>query len=88
MLKYAASTGLDDRLVADLLARGILAVVHQQLEGTKVLKPVLHCIFANPDPLSADQLRMMIRDGKISLGTLLEAQETKLRQGLPLFRTL
>ena len=36
MIKYAASTGLDNSLVADLLARGILGVVHQRLEGTEI----------------------------------------------------
>ncbi len=88
MIKYASGAGLDEKLVADLLARGILAVVHQQLEGTKILRPVIHTAFANPNPLVADQMRMSIRDGKINLGTLMEAQATKLFQGKPLFKDL
>ena len=86
ILKYAAGAGLAESLVADLLARGILAVVHQKLEGTEKLRPVLHTAFANPNPLAADQMRMSIRDGKINLGTLMEAQTSKLFQGKPLFR--
>lgn len=88
MIKYASGAGLDEKLVADLLARGILAVVHQQLEGTKVLRPVIHTAFANPNPLAADQMRMAIRDGRINLGTLMEAQATKMFQGKPLFKEL
>lgn len=86
MLKYAAGAGLAESLVSDLLARGILAVIHQKLEGTEKLRPVLHTAFANPNPLVADQMRMSIRDGKINLGTLMEAQTSKLFQGKPLFR--
>lgn len=88
MIKYASGAGLDEKLVSDLLARGILAVVHQQLEGTKVLRPVIHTCFANPNPLAADQMRMAIRDGRLSLGTLMEAQATKMFQGKPLFKEL
>ncbi len=86
MIKYASSTGLAESLVSDLLARGILAVVHQKLEGVEKLRPVLHTAFANPNPLVADQMRMTIRDGKINLGTLMEAQTSKLFQNKPLFR--
>lgn len=88
MIKYASGAGLDEKLVQDLLARGILAVIHQQLEGTTILHPVIHTVFSNPNPLAADQMRMAIRDGRINLGTLMEAQATKMLQGSPLFKEL
>ncbi len=86
LIKYATSSGMGEELAADLLARGILAVVHQTLTGTVKLSPQLHYCFANPDPLQADQMRMIIRDGKINLGTMMEQQQAKLLQGRPLFK--
>jgi twitching motility protein PilT len=88
MIKYATGAGLDEKLVCDLLARGILGVVHQQLEGTTTLRPVIHTAFANPNPMVACQMRMTIREGKISLATFMEAQNTRLFQGRPMFREL
>lgn len=88
MIKYAMGSGLDQELVCDLLARGILAVVHQKLEGTIKLHPVLHTCFANPNPLAPDQMRNAIREGKISLGTLMEAQATKLFKGMSMFKDM
>ncbi len=88
MIKYASGAGLDEKLVCDLLARGILGVIHQQLEGTTVLRPVIHTAFANPNPLMACQMRMSIREGKIALATFMEAQNTKIFQGRPLFREI
>ena len=86
MIKYAASTGLDNSLVADLLARGILGVVHQRLEGTTKLKLVYQCAFANPNSQAADQMRMAIRDTNINLATYMEQQKTRMERGLPMFR--
>ena len=88
MIKYATGAGLDEKLVCDLLARGILGVVHQQLEGTNTLRPVIHTAFANPNPLVACQMRMTIREGKIALATFIEAQYTRMFQGRPLFREI
>lgn len=88
VIKYATAAGLQEALAADLLGRGILGCVHQKLEGTKVLRPELRCAFANPNPTVADQMRMIIRDGKINLGTLMEAQMTKLYQNKPIFKEL
>ncbi|MBQ8251204.1 MAG: Flp pilus assembly complex ATPase component TadA [Alphaproteobacteria bacterium] len=88
MIKYASGAGLDEKLVCDLLARGILGVIHQQLEGTTVLRPVIHTAFANPNPLVACQMRMSIREGKIALATFMEAQNTRMFQGRPLFREI
>ena len=88
IIKYAMGAGLDQQLVADLLARGILAVVHQKLEGTTVLHPIISTVFANPNPLAPDQLRNAIREGRISLGTLMEAQSTRMFKGLSMFKEM
>ncbi len=88
MIKYASGAGLDEKLVGDLLARGILAVVHQKLEGTTTLHPVVQTCFANPNPLMPDQMRNAIREGRISLGTLMEAQQTKLFRGASMFKEM
>ena len=85
IIKYAGAAGMNETLAADLLARGILAVIHQRLTGTTKLTPTLRYCFANPDPMEADQMRMVIRDGKINLSTLIEAQMAKMIQGKPLF---
>ncbi|MBP5160570.1 MAG: Flp pilus assembly complex ATPase component TadA [Alphaproteobacteria bacterium] len=85
LIKYAAAAGLNEDLAADLLARGILGVVHQKLAGTVKLTPSFLYCFANPDTLEADRLRIAIRDKSMALGTLMEAQMTKILQGKPLF---
>lgn len=85
VIKYAAAAGMNESLAADLLARGILGVIHQRLSGTSKMVPMLRYCFANPDPMEADQMRMVIRDGKINLATLMEAQMAKMIQGKPLF---
>ena len=86
IIKYATAAGLHEDLAADLLGRGILGVIHQKLEGIQTLRPEIQSVFANPNPLMADQLRVIIRDKKIILGTLMEAQMTKLFQHKPLFK--
>ena len=86
LIKYAASTGLDNTLVSDLLARGILGVVYQRLEGTNKLKLVYQSAFANPNAQAADQMRMAIRDTNINLATYMEQQKTRMERGLPMFR--
>ncbi len=86
MIKYASSSGLDESLAADLLARGILGVVHQRLEGTKKLKLIYQTAFANPNPQAADQMRMTIRDKNINLSTFMEQQKARMDRGLPMFR--
>ena len=86
VIKYATAGGLNEELAADLLGRGILGVVHQKLQGIKTMFPELRFVFAHPDPTSADQLRVAIRDRQLSLGTLMEAQSARMFQGKPLFR--
>ena len=86
LIKYAASTGLDESLVADLLARGILGVIYQRLEGTEQLKLHYETAFANPNTAAADQMRMAIRDGSINLATFMETQNTRMSRGMPMFK--
>lgn len=86
MIKYGASTGLAESLVADLLSRGILGVIHQRLEGTTKLRLVYQTAFANPNAQAADQMRMTIRDKNINLSTFMEQQKARMDRGLPMFR--
>jgi len=85
VIKYASGAGLTEGLAADLLARGILAVVHQKLEGSEKLRPVITAAFANPQLTGGDQMRSLIRNNTINLQTLIEAQSSRLFQGRPLF---
>jgi len=84
VIKYAMAAGLNESLAADLLSRGLLAVIHQRL--VKNARPEINFCFANPDPMQTDQVRVIIRSGQIVLGTVMEAQLAKLYQGKPLFR--
>lgn len=86
LIKYASSTGLDESLVSDLLARGILGVIYQRLEGAEKLKLHYETAFANPNTSAADQMRMAIRDGSINLATFMETQATRLSKGMPMFK--
>ena len=85
LIKYASGAGLTESLAADLLARGILGVIHQKLEGSEVLRPVITSAFANPHLTGGDQMRSLIRNNTINLQTLVEAQSSRLFQGRPLF---
>ncbi len=88
IIKYATASGLSDGLAADLLSRGILGVVAQTLEGEVSFKPKIDFCFANPDNTLPDQLRILIRDMQLHLGTLMESQLAKLSQGRPIFREM
>ena len=87
VIKYAIAAGLNETLAADLLSRGVLAVLHQKLQGANSLRPEISFVFANPDPQQADQVRVIVRSGQIVLGTVMEAQTAKIFQGKSLFRT-
>jgi len=87
IVKYAIASGLNEELAFDLLSRGILGVLFQRLQGIKVLHPEVFFAFANPNTMQADQMRLIIRDGQLNLGTLIEAQQEKMLQGKPLFKT-
>ena len=86
LIKYAASTGLAESLAADLLARGILGVVYQRLEGAGTLTLKYETAFANPNTAAADQMRMAIRDGNVNLATFMETQNTRMARGMPMFK--
>ncbi len=83
VIKYATASGLRESLAADLLSRGVLAVIHQRLLNNT--RPEINFCFANPDPMQTDQTRVIIRSGQIVLGTVMEAQAAKLFQNKPLF---
>lgn len=87
VIKYAVAAGLNESLAADLLSRGVLAVLHQKLQGGVNIHPEMSFVFANPDTQQADQVRVIVRSGQIVLGTVMEAQTAKLFQGKSLFRT-
>lgn len=84
IIKYAAATGISEEMAYDLVGNGILAVLHQSLVGVpKHAK--LEYVFANPDPSKGDQVRGMIKSGKLNLSTTIEAQRIRLTRGVPLF---
>jgi twitching motility protein PilT len=86
VIKYATASGLNESLAADLLSRGLLAVIHQRLVNNS--RPEINFCFANPDPMQTDQVRVIVRSGQIVLGTVMEAQTAKLFQNKPLFRKM
>ena len=86
VIKYASASGMNEGLAADLLARGILGVIHQSLIGINHQKrPVVQYLFANPISTMGDQTRNIIKSGKINLATTIEMQMTRMMQGRPLF---
>lgn len=86
LVKYASSEGMSEDLAYDLLSRGILGVVHQTLQGTKKLYPRVRFVFSNPDGSKGDQVRAIIKSGKINLGTTIEAQMARMFNGETLYR--
>ena len=84
-VKYAAAGGMSEDLAYDLFSRGMLAVLHQTLVGTSVKRAATSFIFANPDTTKGDQVRGIIKGGKLNLGTSIETQMTRMARGLPLF---
>ena len=70
----------------DLFSRGMLAVMHQTLVGVgNDRHPELSYLFANPDTTKGDQVRGIIKGGKLNLATSIELQRTRLEKGLDLF---
>lgn len=87
MVKYASSADMSEDLAYDLLSRGLLVVMHQNLKGVGQKIPSLRFCFANPDTTKGCQVRSIIKSGKINLATAIEVQTTRLIQGRPLFET-
>lgn len=85
VVKYASSGGMSEDLAYDLLSRGLLGVIHQSLEGTTVKKPQISFLFANPDTTKGDQVRGIIKTGRLNLATSIETQMTRMSRGLAMF---
>lgn len=88
IVKYAASSDMSEDLAYDLLSRGMLAVLHQNLRGVGQKMPVLRFLFANPDTTKGCQVRSIIKSGKVNLATAIETQMTRMMQGRPLFEMM
>ncbi|MBE6451878.1 MAG: type II/IV secretion system family protein [Alphaproteobacteria bacterium] len=88
VVKYAAAGGMSEDLAYDLLSRGMLACLHQTLVGTSVKRVAISCLFANPDTTKGDQVRGIIKSGKLNLATSIETQMTRMARGMPLFADL
>lgn len=85
IVKHASAGEMSEDLAFDLLSRGILGVIHQQLVGMGEKRPVVQYLFANPNTTMGDQARNIIKTGKINLSTTIEMQMTRMAQGRPLF---
>lgn len=85
IVKYA-SYNMSESAAYDILSRGILSVVKQDLIGTENRRrPHIETLFANPDLNKGCQVRSIIRSGKLNLGTAIEMQAARTSQGLPIF---
>ena len=84
IVKYAAATGISEEMAYDLVGNGILAVLHQTLVGVPK-RAKIEYVFANPDSSKGDQVRGIIKSGKMNLSTTIETQRIRLTRGVPLF---
>lgn len=85
VVKYASSASMSEDLAYDLFSRGFLGVMHQQLVGTGIKKPLMTHLFSNPDTMKGDQVRGIIKTGKLNLGTAIETQMTRMARGMNIF---
>ena len=85
VVKYAAAGDMSEELAYDLFSRGMLGVIHQTLVGKGIKKPLVSFLFANPDTSKGDQVRGIVKTGKLNLGTAIESQMTRMAKGLSLF---
>ncbi len=88
VVKYAASTSMSEELAYDLFSRGMLGVLHQTLNGVNRKIPLVSYLFANPDTTKGDQVRGIIKTGKLNLATSIETQMTRLSKGKNMFPDL
>lgn len=88
VVKYASSTGMSEELAYDLFSRGMLAIMHQTLVGVRKKLPQLSYLFANPDSTQGDQVRSIIKTGKLNLATSIDTQRSRLTLGKELFPKL
>ena len=84
-MKYASAGEMSEDLAYDLFSRGMLGVIHQNLVGKGIRKPQISFLFANPDTSKGDQVRGIIKTGKLNLGTSIETQMTRMSKGLNMF---
>ena len=84
LVKYAAASGISEDMAFDLVGNGVLAVLHQSLIGVPK-RPKMEFVFANPDMSAGDQVRGIIKSGKLNLSTTIEQQRIRLARGIPLF---
>lgn len=85
IVKHASAGEMSEELAFDLLSRGVLGIIHQNLVGAGQKRPVVQYLFANPDTRKGDQTRNIIKTGKINVATTIEMQMTRIAQGRPLF---
>jgi len=85
VVKYAAASDMSQELAYDMLSRGLLSVTHQTLEGKGLKKPSIEFLMANPQINKGDQVRGIIKTGKLNLATSIEQQAIRLRLGQDLF---
>ena len=85
VVKYASAFAMSEELAFDLFSRGMLGVIHQSLVGIGKKKPLVSYLFANPDTTKGDQVRGIIKGGKLNLATSIEQQMTRLARGMNIF---
>ena len=76
---------MSEELAYDLFSRGMLGVLHQVLAGVTIKKPATTFLFANPDTTKGDQVRGIIKSGRLNLATSIEMQMTRMSRGMSLF---
>lgn len=85
VVKYAAAFAMSEELAFDLFSRGMLGVIHQQLVGITKKRPNISYLFTNPDTTRGDQVRGIVKSGKLNLGTSIEQQMTRMSRGMNIF---
>lgn len=85
VVKYASAGDMSEDLAYDLFSRGMLGVIHQNLEGKGVKTPNVSFLFANPNTSQGDQVRGIIKSGNLNLATPIDTQMTRLAKGINLF---
>ena len=84
IVKYAAASGISEDMAYDLVGNGILGVLHQSLVGVPK-RPKIEYVFANPDGTKGDQVRGIIKSGKMNLATTIESQRIRMERGISIF---
>ena len=84
IVKYASSADMSEELAYELISRGILGVIHQTLQGTEKKYPNVSFLFANPDTTKGDQVRAIIKSGRLNLATVIEQQKNRAQQRMPI----